>query len=148
MALAAAPEGANPGPLDGGALTAAPATAAAAAATDAVTDRASALAELLELIHEDDFVYEQECVRNPYHLKNWTFYLEHKANSRDSYRGLVFIYERALQLFPGSYKLWKAYLDLRVSHVLQAPPDETTGMLKRKRALSDPEWQEVNGTFE
>ncbi|KAI9355904.1 pre-mRNA-splicing factor syf1 [Zopfochytrium polystomum] len=104
--------------------------------------------DLFLLIRDDDIVFEEECIRNPYHLKNWLFYIEHKANMLDSLDSLIFLYDRATQIFPASYKLWKAYLDLRMSMVLEGQPDAETGLRTRKRPVNDPIWQEVNGTFE
>jgi pre-mRNA-splicing factor SYF1 len=34
----------------------------------------------------------------------------------------IFVYERALKELPGSYKLWKQYLDLRREHVQELNP--------------------------
>lgn len=38
-------------------------------------------------------------------------YIDHKRNG--SAAELYFVYERALSELPGSYKLWKQYLDIR-----------------------------------
>lgn len=45
------------------------------------------------------------------------------------------LYERALKLVPGSYKLWHAYLKDRVARVSSKP-------------ITDPAYQVVNNTFE
>ncbi|RKO91332.1 hypothetical protein BDK51DRAFT_36031 [Blyttiomyces helicus] len=98
------------------------------------------------LIREEDIVYEEDCLRNPYTIKCWLRYLEHKKNS--SPESLTFIYERAVKELPGSYKLWKAYLDLRVSALLHGPEDPATGLRRRRRDVRDREWERVNNAFE
>lgn len=60
----------------------------------------------------------------------------------------IFVYERAVKELPGSYKLWKAYLDLRTAVLLEGLPDMETGLRKRKRDLGDIEWDRVNSCFE
>lgn len=50
-------------------------------------------------------------MRNPYSLRGWLRYIDHKRTG--TLQELTFIYERALRELPGSYKLWKHYLDLR-----------------------------------
>ncbi|KAI8388606.1 uncharacterized protein BYT42DRAFT_240737 [Radiomyces spectabilis] len=63
------------------------------------------------MINEHDIPYEEELLRNPYSLRSWLRYTDHKRNGPFSEMCLVF--ERALKVLPGSYKLWKAYLDVR-----------------------------------
>lgn len=59
------------------------------------------------------------------------------------------LYERAVKQLPGSYKLWKAYLDLRVSLVLGDVEDPDTGLRERLVPLSDrAAWDELNSCFE
>lgn len=54
---------------------------------------------------------EEDLLKNPFNLKGWMRYIDRK---RDSPMETVhFIYERAIKELPGSYKLWKLYLDLR-----------------------------------
>ncbi|CAM9979894.1 unnamed protein product, partial [Heterosigma akashiwo] len=60
---------------------------------------------------EADFEYEEEISRNPYALKSWWRYLDHKKNARPKTRYVV--YERALKFLPGSFKLWHSYLKER-----------------------------------
>lgn len=45
--------------------------------------------------------YEEEIIRNPYSVKCWMRYLEHKQNAPKSV--LNMIYERALKELPGRY---------------------------------------------
>ncbi|KAL0074642.1 putative Pre-mRNA-splicing factor syf1 [Phycomyces blakesleeanus] len=63
------------------------------------------------MINEHDIPYEEELLRNPYSLRSWLRYVDHKRNG--TLAELCFIYERAIKELPGSYKLWKQYLDLR-----------------------------------
>ncbi|KAI8819679.1 uncharacterized protein EV422DRAFT_102552 [Fimicolochytrium jonesii] len=102
--------------------------------------------QYLNLIQPDDIPHEEECLRNPYTLKCWLRYIEHKKKSPLEQQ--IFIYERAVKELPGSYKLWKAYLDLRVNVLLDAVPDKETGLRQPKRDLSDREWERVNYCFE
>eukprot|EP00636_Phaeomonas_parva_P003214 CAMPEP_0118870088 /NCGR_PEP_ID=MMETSP1163-20130328/13188_1 /TAXON_ID=124430 /ORGANISM="Phaeomonas parva, Strain CCMP2877" /LENGTH=485 /DNA_ID=CAMNT_0006805039 /DNA_START=54 /DNA_END=1508 /DNA_ORIENTATION=- len=75
--------------------------------------------------------YEQELARNPYHLRSWLRYLEDtapvpegeeegtdgEANDRAAPRAVRYsIYERALKMLPGSYKLWRMYLQERTAN--------------------------------
>ena len=69
--------------------------AAAAAAPD------DALRDLLP--DEDDLLYEEELLRNPYSLKMWSRYLDARKGASPKKRYLL--YERALNALPGSYKV-------------------------------------------
>ncbi|KAK9472283.1 uncharacterized protein V1510DRAFT_134652 [Dipodascopsis tothii] len=69
----------------------------------------------LFLISPDDVPYEQDVLRNQYTLAPWLRYLDHKSDAPLHER--VFVFERACTELKRSYKLWKMYLDLRVSHV-------------------------------
>ncbi|KAJ2744220.1 pre-mRNA-splicing factor syf1 [Coemansia sp. BCRC 34301] len=76
-------------------------------------------------IAEDDLRFEEEVLREPYKLKGWQRYIDHKSSgSITSSRTLTVVYERALKRLPGSYKLWRQYLDHRIA------------LLKGKSALS------------
>lgn len=50
---------------------------------------------------DDDLPYEEEIIRNPYSVKCWMRYIEHKQNAQKSV--LNMIYERALKELPGRY---------------------------------------------
>jgi pre-mRNA-splicing factor SYF1 len=67
--------------------------------------------DLLFMISTEDIPYEEDLLRQPGSLRCWLKYIEHKQNAPLAQR--FFIYERAVKDLPGSYKLWKAYLDLR-----------------------------------
>jgi pre-mRNA-splicing factor SYF1 len=86
------------------------------------------------LIGEDDIPYEEELVRNPYTLKPWLHYLQHKTDRPIHEK--VFVLERACRELPGSYKLWKLYLDLRVRHLDGVNP-----------AKFEEEYDKVNDAF-
>ncbi|KAJ1958997.1 pre-mRNA-splicing factor syf1 [Dipsacomyces acuminosporus] len=66
-------------------------------------------------ITDDDLRFEEEVMREPYKLRGWLRYLEHKKEGAP--RALSIIYERAVKNLPGSYKLWKRYLDHRRKQV-------------------------------
>lgn len=82
---------------------------------------------------EEDLSYEEEILRNPYHIKCWLRYIEFKKDAPNF--GVNLIYERALKELPGSYKLWYNYLKLRRKQV-------------GKRPISDPMYEDVNNAFE
>jgi pre-mRNA-splicing factor SYF1 len=62
------------------------------------------LANMDELMPTDeDLLYEEELLRNPYSLKMWLRYLEARSEAPAKRRYLL--YERALKVLPGSYKV-------------------------------------------
>nr|CAD7440654.1 unnamed protein product [Timema bartmani] len=89
--------------------------------------------ELDIIFNEDDLPYEEEILRNPFSVKHWLRYIEHKKGS--SRQTVNIIYERALKELPGSYKLWYNYLKLRRRQV-------------KGRCITDPSYQDINNTFE
>ncbi len=52
---------------------------------------------------EEDLLYEEELLRNPYALKMWFRYLQARMGAPEKRRYLI--YERALKALPGSYKV-------------------------------------------
>lgn len=82
---------------------------------------------------EDDLPYEEEILRNPYSVKHWLRYIEHKKSAPPFEVNLI--YERALKELPGSFKLWYNYLKLRRSQV-------------KGKCITDPGYDEVNNVFE
>lgn len=48
---------------------------------------------------EDDLAYEEDILRNPYSVKCWLRYIEHKKDG--SKNALNLVYERALKELPG-----------------------------------------------
>ena len=53
---------------------------------------------------DEDLLYEEELLRNPYSLKMWTRYLEARKDIKPTRR--IVLYERALRALPGSYKVF------------------------------------------
>ena len=51
---------------------------------------------------DDDLLYEEELLRNPYSLRMWWRYLEARKDAAQKRRFLL--YERAISALPGSYK--------------------------------------------
>lgn len=95
---------------------------------------------LLQNIHlkfifqsEEDLPYEEEILRNPFSVKHWLRYIEHKKGAPK--HEINMIYERALKELPGSFKLWYNYLKLRRSQI-------------RGRCITDPCYEDVNNCFE
>jgi pre-mRNA-splicing factor SYF1 len=56
----------------------------------------------MQFFEEDDLPYEEDCMRNPYHIKAWLRYIDYKTKSKNA-QATYFIYERALKLLPGRY---------------------------------------------
>ncbi len=50
---------------------------------------------------QDDLAYEEDCIRNPYCLKTWLRYLDHKTKNCKNWLPVYLIYERALKQLPG-----------------------------------------------
>ncbi|RVE48793.1 hypothetical protein evm_006567 [Chilo suppressalis] len=82
---------------------------------------------------EEDLPYEEEILRNPFSVKHWLRYIEHKKGAPKQQINLI--YERALKELPGSFKLWYNYLKIRRSQT-------------RGRCITDPCYEEVNNCFE
>ncbi|PKI43643.1 hypothetical protein CRG98_035968 [Punica granatum] len=82
---------------------------------------------------QDDLLYEEELLRNPFSLKLWWRYLIARADA--PFRKRFIIYERALKALPGSYKLWHAYLLERLKIVRNLP-------------IAHSEYETLNNTFE
>lgn len=61
----------------------------------------AALSELLP--QDEDLLYEEEILRNPYELRKWWRYLQ--ARKGISLKRRYLLYERSLQALPGSYKV-------------------------------------------
>ena len=62
-----------------------------------------------------DEPWEQLVDSNPYSVKTWFGYLQHKLGAAPTSRYIL--YERALLYLPRSYKLWHAYIQERTSHL-------------------------------
>ncbi|KAL3151001.1 hypothetical protein ABBQ38_012874 [Trebouxia sp. C0009 RCD-2024] len=80
---------------------------------------------------DDDLLYEEELLRNPYSLRMWWRYLEARKDAAQKRRFLL--YERAISALPGSYKasisaassLWHAYLKERRAAIRGLPLNHT-----------------------
>jgi len=84
-------------------------------------------------VREQDLLFEEDVLRNPYQLKSWLRYLEAKQSDDDSFRNTL--HERAVKELPGSYKLWYGYLIDRKSQVDDNCPLDSC-------------WEDLNNTFE
>ncbi|GBG68652.1 hypothetical protein CBR_g3193 [Chara braunii] len=82
---------------------------------------------------EEDLLYEEEILRNPYTLKLWWRYIQARRDSPPKKRYIL--YERALKALPGSYKLWRAYLKDRIEAV-------------RGLCITNQAYESLNNTFE
>ncbi|GER37905.1 pre-mRNA-splicing factor SYF1 [Striga asiatica] len=82
---------------------------------------------------EEDYLYEEEVLRNPTSYKLWWRYLI--ALSQAPFKKRAIIYERALRALPGSYKLWHAYLRERLEFVRNLP-------------ITHSQYDALNNTFE
>eukprot|EP00045_Choanoeca_perplexa_P013043 m.145641 g.145641 ORF g.145641 m.145641 type:complete len:816 (-) comp16218_c2_seq1:33-2480(-) len=71
-------------------------------------------------LEDDDLVYEEAILRDPYSVKQWLRYVERKRKATPAVR--FSIYERAAQQLPGSYKIWSRYLFERRRLIKDAPP--------------------------
>eukprot|EP00842_Homolaphlyctis_polyrhiza_P005685 jgi/Hompol1/6117/HPOL_000710-RA len=113
------------------------ATAAAADTADLNTT-ADDSAELQFDILNEDIPFEEDCLRHPHSVAPWLRYWRHlqgkgAAVSLDAKLTLL---GRALQHLPGSYKLWKLLLDLRVDHILAPLPSDSGSASTSKNAAS------------
>lgn len=68
------------------------------------------------------------------------------AAGRKGLQRLTDLYERALALFPTSYKLWKQYLDMRSSYVLGKPKRKVNLKAPKKKRGNAEDADEVGGT--
>ena len=74
---------------------------------------------------DDDLLYEEELLRNPYSLKMWWRYLEARRDAPARKRYIL--YERALKALPVSYKVsCFRCLDMNVS--CRLPSQELEGV--------------------
>ena len=90
----------------------------------------------LFLISHADEVYENDILRNPGSIRAWLDYTNFKRQYGTPLEQ-SFVLERACSALPRSYKLWKMYLELRVTHLQGQIP-----------ARHKTEYQKVNALFE
>ncbi|CAD6339703.1 unnamed protein product [Miscanthus lutarioriparius] len=87
------------------------------------------------VISAEDVPYEEDVLREPFKIASWLCYLSARAEAPPAKREAI--YERALRVLPGSYKLWHAYLTELAD---AARPVAVTGRAAHDAAL--------NGAFE
>jgi pre-mRNA-splicing factor SYF1 len=90
----------------------------------------------LYLVTDNHVIYEQDILRNPANIRAWLDYASFMRQT-GSLLDRAFVLERACNALPRSYKLWKLYLELRVSHLRNRNP-----------ARYASEYQKVNALFE
>ncbi|KAK0404643.1 hypothetical protein QR680_017553 [Steinernema hermaphroditum] len=73
---------------------------------------------------DDDVAFEEDILRNPYSLRSWERYIEHKIKANAPARQVRQLYERAIQNFNRSYKLWYQYLRFRRRLVVEKSPND------------------------
>ncbi|VDK24783.1 unnamed protein product [Anisakis simplex] len=69
-------------------------------------DSASATKTTSVHLEDEDIGFEENILRNPYSLRCWVRYIEHKKKCKAPLKQINMVYERALKELPGSYKLW------------------------------------------
>ena len=74
--------------------------------TQAVTSSSGADNDLMP--SDEDLLYEEELLRNPFNLKMWGRYLAARTDAPVKRRYLL--YERAIRSLPGSYKVRKGLM--------------------------------------
>ncbi|KAG6018440.1 Pre-mRNA-splicing factor syf1 [Claviceps pusilla] len=90
----------------------------------------------LQIVSNEDFIYEQDVSRDPISVKPWLVYIDFKfRHGNISEQNLVMA--RACAQLPRSYKLWKKYLSFRTAHVT-----------KLNAAVFASEYKKVNALFE
>ena len=94
------------------------------------------LTRLSPVQNDEDIPFEEDILRNQYSVRHWLRYVEHKKESKLSTNEQVFmIYERALKVLPGSYKIWFQYLQFK-------------HQLLKKRPIYDESYEDLNNTYE
>lgn len=102
--------------------------------------------------NERDLAFENAVFRDPSSVKAWIQYIDIKRDAPAKVFALIpyfflsnvfsffvqtrnMIYERAVKMLPGSYKLWYRYLQERVKQM-------------RNRLITDPGYEQVNNCFD
>ncbi|VDK82039.1 unnamed protein product, partial [Onchocerca ochengi] len=87
------------------------------------------------IFEEEDIGFEEDILKNPFSLRSWLRYIEHKKKCKAPSKQINLVYERALKELPGSYKLWYNYLRFRRKQVVDKCP-------------TDPAYKHVNNAYE
>ncbi|OZC08985.1 hypothetical protein X798_03915 [Onchocerca flexuosa] len=87
------------------------------------------------IFEEEDIGFEEDILKNPFSLRSWLRYIEHKKKCKAPSKQINLVYERALKELPGSYKLWYNYLRFRRKQVVDKCP-------------TDPAYKYVNNAYE
>ncbi|CAJ0575897.1 unnamed protein product, partial [Mesorhabditis spiculigera] len=66
--------------------------------------------------------YEENILKNPGALNPWLNYINYRRKVKSPWRKTVVLYERAIQVFPRSYKLWYEYLRFWRRHIFKKGP--------------------------
>ncbi|POR37389.1 Pre-mRNA-splicing factor SYF1 [Tolypocladium paradoxum] len=90
----------------------------------------------LQVVSNDDSIYEQDILRDVASVKPWLAYIDFKAR-HGSILEQNFVMARACAQLPRSYKLWKLFLRFRVKHIAKLNP-----------AIFVAEYKKVNSLFE
>ncbi|GAB0138034.1 Pre-mRNA-splicing factor syf1 [Epichloe bromicola] len=90
----------------------------------------------LQIVSNEDFIYEQDVLRDPVSVKPWLVYIDFKLRHGDLLEQNL-VMARACAQLPRSYKLWKKYLSFRTAHVAKLNP-----------AIFASEYNKVNALFE
>uniref|UniRef100_A0A914ZK27 Pre-mRNA-splicing factor SYF1 n=1 Tax=Parascaris univalens TaxID=6257 RepID=A0A914ZK27_PARUN len=76
------------------------------------------------VLEDEDVGFEENILRNPFSLRCWLRYVEHKKKCKAPLKQINMVYERALKELPGSYKLWYNYLRFRRKQVADRCPTD------------------------
>ncbi|KAG6042155.1 Pre-mRNA-splicing factor syf1 [Claviceps citrina] len=90
----------------------------------------------LQIVSNEDFIYEQDVLRDPASVKPWLVYIDFKFRHGNILEQNL-VMARACAQLPRSYKLWKKYLSFRTAHVAKLNP-----------AIFASEYNKVNALFE
>lgn len=82
---------------------------------------------------EEDLPSEEEITQNKYCIRSWLHYIEFKLGTFKPRQNQL--YERALNVLPGSYKLWSCYLKEQRTQVKHC-------------CVTDPTYEDVNNCHE
>lgn len=88
---------------------------------DSKSGSSSSSSFYLDQIHDSDIQFEKQLLKDPYDLKSWLAYIDHKQNETGNNltdvalkQGTFSVLRRATNSLYGSYKLWNLYLTYRL----------------------------------